>query len=140
MIAAATPLRVYVVEDSPIVQKFLRSGIESVGGELVGSSDNAQSAIRELPRLKPDLVVVDLALVWGSGFEVLEAIQTGAAGRNTAAVVLTNHVAPEDRERSLHLGASHFFDKATEGWRVLELINKMAARRRKTDRPGDDDE
>ena len=103
MIAPATPLRVYVVEDSAIVQKFLRSGIESVGGELVGSSDNAQSAIRELPRLKPDLVVVDLGLAWGSGFEVLEAIHTGVAGRNTAAVVHTNKLAPQDKERSLHM-------------------------------------
>lgn len=128
MVCPADSLKVYVVEDSPIILRLLSSGIESGGGELVGYADNAAQAIREIQMLKPHLVMVDLVLASGSGFEVLAALQAG--GRNAVAVVLTNHASDEDRARSLRLGASHFFDKATQGWQALELINKMAAERR----------
>jgi DNA-binding NarL/FixJ family response regulator len=128
MVRPADLLKVYVVEDSPIILRLLLSGIESGGAELVGSAANAAQAIREIQSLKPHLVTVDLVLASGSGFEVLAALQAG--GRNTVAVVLTNHVTDEDRARSLRLGASHFFDKSTQCWQALELINRMAAERR----------
>jgi CheY-like chemotaxis protein len=76
------------------------------------------------------LILIDLVLAGGSGFEVLDAIQTGGAARGAVGVVFTNHVSTEDRERSFLLGASYFFDKSTQGRQALELINKMAAERR----------
>ena len=130
MINPAKPLQVYVVEDSDIVLRLLTSAIESAGGELMGAADNAQQAILELQNLRPNLVMIDLVLAGGSGFEVLDAIQTGGAGRGAIGVVFTNHVSTEDRERSFLLGASYFFDKSTQGRQALELINKMAAERR----------
>jgi chemosensory pili system protein ChpA (sensor histidine kinase/response regulator) len=130
MINPAKPLQVYVVEDSDIVLRLLTSAIESAGGELMGAADNAQQAILELQNLRPNLVMIDLVLAEGSGFEVLDAIQTGGAGRGAIGVVFTNHVSTEDRERSFLLGASYFFDKSTQGRQALELINKMAAERR----------
>jgi len=130
MINPAKPLQVYVVEDSDIVLRLLTSAIESAGGQLMGAADNAQQAILELQNLRPNLVMIDLVLAEGSGFEVLDAIQTGGAGRGAIGVVFTNHVSTEDRERSFLLGASYFFDKSTQGRQALELINKMAAERR----------
>ena len=130
MINPAKPLQVYVVEDSDIVLRLLTSAIESAGGELMGAADNAQQAILELQNLRPNLVMIDLVLAEGSGFEVLDAIQTGGAGRGAIGVVFTNHVSTEDRERSFLLGPSYFFDKSTQGRQALELINKMAAERR----------
>ncbi len=130
MIKAAKPLQVYVVEDSEIVLRLLTSAVESAGGELMGAADNAQQAIDELRELKPHLILIDLVLASGSGFDVLDALQTGGAARGAVGVVFTNHVATEDRERSFLLGASYFFDKSTQGRQALELINKMAAERR----------
>ena len=49
----ATPLQVYVVEDSDIVLWLLTSAIESAGGELMGAADNARQAIHELQELTP---------------------------------------------------------------------------------------
>jgi two-component system OmpR family response regulator len=127
---AGKPLQVYVVEDSDIIRRLLTSAIESAGGELVGAADNAQQAIRQLQELKPHLILIDLVLMSGSGFEVLDALQTGGVARGAVGVVFTNHTTTEDRERSFLLGASYFFDKSTQGRQALELINKMAAERR----------
>jgi CheY-like chemotaxis protein len=130
MITAANPLQVYVVEDSDIILRLLTSAIESAGGELVGTADNAQQAIHQLQELKPHLILIDLVLTSGSGFEVLDALQTGGAARGAVGVVFTNHATTEDRERSFLLGASYFFDKSTQGRQALALINKMATDRR----------
>ena len=88
MVRSADLLKVYVVEDSPIILRLLLSGIESGGAELVGSAANAAQAIREIQSLKPHLVTVDLVLASGSGFEVLAALQAGV--RNTVAVDISN--------------------------------------------------
>src|SRR6478752_7932095 len=126
---AAKPLQVYVVEDSDIIRRLLTSAIESAGGELVGAADNAQQATRQLQQLEPHLILIDLVLASGSGFEVLDALQTGGVARGAVGVVFTNHATTEERERSFLLGASYFFDKSTQGRQALALINKMAADR-----------
>ena len=78
---AGKPLQVYVVEDSDIIRRLLTSAIESAGGELVGAADNAQQAIRQLQELKPHLILIDLVLTSGSGFEVLDALRAGGVAR-----------------------------------------------------------
>ena len=125
----ASPLQVYVVEDSEIILRLLASAIESVGGEVIGYSGDAEQAIHELESLKPHLILIDLMLASGTGFDVLEARQAGSIGRNAIAVVFTNHLSAENRARSLELGASYMFDKSTEGRQALELIYTMAAKR-----------
>ena len=109
MIRAAKPLQVYVVEDSDIIRRLLTSAIESAGGELMGAADNAQQAIHQLQELKPHLILIDLVLTSGSGFEVLDALQTGGAARGAVGVVFTNHVDHRGSGAQLSVGSIVFF-------------------------------
>lgn len=129
MIKRARPLQVYIVEDSEIILRLLDSAIEAAGSELVGHAADAEQAIHDLQSLKPHLVLIDLVLASGTGFDVLEALRTGKIARKAVAAVFTNHASAENRARSLRLGASYVFDKSTQGWEALHLINKMAAAR-----------
>ena len=122
-------LQVYVVEDSPIIRRLLVSTIEAAGAELVGSSAGAQSAIAELSVLQPDLIVVDISLSSGNGFDVLRALQERKLVPAAIKVVLTNHANAEYENLSLSLGANRFFDKSSETSQVLALINVLAAER-----------
>jgi CheY-like chemotaxis protein len=58
---------------------------------------------------RPDLMVVDLALVDGSGLELIRRIR--AMGVPSAIAVLTIHDLPEYREESMRSGADKFFAK-----------------------------
>jgi len=122
-------LQVYIVEDSPIIRRLLASTIEAAGAELVGSSAGAQSAIAELSMLRPDLIVVDISLNSGSGFDVLRALQEQKLVPAAIKVVLTNFASAENENLSLRLGANRFFDKSSETSQVLALINVLAAER-----------
>jgi DNA-binding NarL/FixJ family response regulator len=126
------PLQVYVVEDSPIIRRLLASTIEAAGAELVGSSAGAQSAIAELSVLRPDLILIDIRLSSGSGFDVLRALQERKLVSAAIKVVLTNHANAEYENLSLSLGANRFFDKSSETSQVLALINALAAERQRS--------
>jgi len=127
MTEASSALHVYMIEDSPIFSRLLAAAVESAGGELVGHSDNAEQAIADLSRVDADLILVDVTLESGSGFDVLEALQRSGKARSATKVVLTNHSAAECGSLSYSLGATYFYEKEHDSWRVLELISKMAA-------------
>jgi DNA-binding NarL/FixJ family response regulator len=134
----AKPLQVYIVEDSPIVQRFLASAITAAGAEPVGCSANAQTAIADLYVLQPDLILIDIGLTSGSGFDVLEALQVlqeHSLVPEAVKVVLTNHTNTEYENLSRRLGADRFFDKSSETWQTVALIRGLAAERRSGSAP-----
>jgi len=112
---------VYLVEDAPLVRERL---LELLGGlpdtKVMGISARADEAIREILADRPDAVVVDLHLAQGSGFDVLRAVRSAALG--IAVFVLTSFAAEPTRRVAERLGASGFFDKATEFERVREAV------------------
>lgn len=127
----STPLQVYVVEDSQIIQRLLGSAIEAEGAELDGCSGDAQTAIADLLALQPDLILIDIGLASGSGFDVLRALHDHSLVPDAIKVVLTNHADAEYENLSRRLGADRFFDKAYETSQALVLIDTLAAEKRR---------
>jgi CheY-like chemotaxis protein len=123
------PLQVYVVEDSPIVRQLLASEIASAGANLSGSSADAQAAIGDVFALQPDLILIDIRLASGSGFDVLKALRDHSLVPAAIKVVLTNYADDEYRNRSFRLGADRFFDKSFETPQALTLIDTAAEAR-----------
>jgi len=112
---------VYLVEDAPLVRERLLELLEGLPDtRVVGISARADEAIREILADRPDAVVVDLHLAQGSGFDVLRAVRSAALG--IAVFVLTSFAADPTRRVAERLGASGFFDKATEFERVREAV------------------
>ena len=128
------PFQIYVVEDSPILRRLIESSVEGSGAELVGYSGSAQKAVAELAMLQPDLILIDISLEFGNGFDVLRALQQRKRLPHAIKIVLTNHANDEYRKRSFDLGANHFFDK-TETSQVLALIAALAKSRAKNESP-----
>ncbi|MGA8051677.1 MAG: response regulator [Burkholderiales bacterium] len=118
------PLRVFLVEDSPAVLERLESMLETVAARKVGSAAGAQEAIRAILAARPDLVVLDLRLADGSGFDVLRALHEQAPGIEV--LMLTNFASEPYRRMAERLGASGFFDKTTEFDGVREALEARA--------------
>ena len=105
----------------------LDAAVTAAGGIVVGHSEAANDAIENLATVDPDVVIVDIQLSSGTGFDVLEALQTTGDGRSATKIVLTNHASREYRDRSFQLGANAFFDKSSETPQLFELIHRLAA-------------
>jgi DNA-binding NarL/FixJ family response regulator len=124
---APKPLRVFIVEDSRLLRDRLDAAVLAAGGIVVGHSEAANDAIADLATVQPDLIIIDIQLRSGTGFEVLGALQAEGRERSATKVVLTNHASSEYRVRSFQLGADAFFDKSSETSQLFELIHQLAA-------------
>lgn len=61
----------------------------------------------------PDLIILDLKMPRKTGYEVLEWLQAQSF-EGLLVVVVSGSVLPEDRERSVRLGADAFYVKTAE--------------------------
>lgn len=120
---AQSPVRksLFHVEDSVELRRRIEGEFTQLTGiEVVGFSDRADDAIRQIRSLAPDLVVLDLQLAEGSGIDVLRGLSSGVAPPTF--IVLTNHSDSRFRKLSLRAGAHHFFDKSTQLEEFIEFL------------------
>lgn len=108
-------LKIYLVEDSPVITENLIATLEELAdAQVVGNSATVSEAIIDLTRVDNDwqLAIVDIFLRDGSGLDVLQACRERSGAR--LMVVLSNYATPEVRKRCRELGADAVFDKSTE--------------------------
>ena len=123
------PLRVLLVEDSPLIRERLAESIAEPGRiEIVGQADSEQAAIGMLAAAPWDAMVLDLQLRHGTGLGVLRAL-ISRRPPNVKVIVLTNYAFPQYRAKSMALGADYFFDKAREYHLVRKVLNGMLGTR-----------
>ncbi len=126
-VGRATPLRVVIVEDSERILVRLRESLQDIDNVAVtGEARTEPEALALMRSVEWDLAIVDLQLREGSGLRVLKALHDDPSGTAGQIAVFTNYAFPQYRERSLALGADHFFDKSREFGRVLALAEQMA--------------
>ena len=118
-------MKVFLVEDAPLLRERLFALIASVGATNVGHAEGAQEAIQGILAATPDAVVLDLHLKEGNGFDVLRAVRNAAPA--IAFFVLTNYPHDGYRATAERLGARGFFDKSTEFDRLREALASHAA-------------
>lgn len=119
-------LKVFLVEDSALLRKRLEAMLTGLPGtEVVGHAAEAAAAVSGILEALPDVVVLDIQLEKGNGFDVLR----GLAGRapQVRVYLLTNFANEAYRAAAERLGASGFFDKSNDIERLREALAAAAA-------------
>jgi DNA-binding NarL/FixJ family response regulator len=117
------PVRVLIVDDHPMVRDMIRAGSEDRPGlEIVGEAGTGREALDAIDRLRPDLVLLDLILPSGNGFEVIREVRS----RNSRIrlLVLSNRDDGEAVFESMRLGANGYLEKTTS---LDSLLDAMEA-------------
>jgi DNA-binding NarL/FixJ family response regulator len=119
-------MKVFLVEDSPLLLQRLEAMLAPLPGvEVVGHAGRAPAAIRAILEQRPDLVVLDIQLAEGSGFDVLRELH--ALDAELDVVMLSNYSSDPYRQIAERFGAKAFFDKSREFERVRDLVAERAA-------------
>jgi DNA-binding NarL/FixJ family response regulator len=119
--AAEAPLRVFIVEDSPIVRARIEEMIAEIPGTLqAGHASAAEEAIRAILDAHPHIVLLDMQLEQGSGLDVLRAVHPRLP--EVVFYMLSNLSAQAYRRVALELGASSYFDKTYQFSELREAI------------------
>jgi DNA-binding NarL/FixJ family response regulator len=103
--------RVYIAEDSERLRRYITSCVEETGRfEIVGQAESASEAIKGIATLLPQLVVLDLQLIGGSGWDVMDAVRH----LPVRFLILTNNNDAITRSAAAERGVTYFFDKTTQ--------------------------
>ena len=112
---------VFIVEDSPDIRDALVDLLETdTTVSIVGSAEDAATAIVAIARCRPAYVVLDYQLAGSTGVDVLRALHPVLPG--TTFIVLTNHATPQYRRVCIDAGATWFLDKTRDFAQVKEII------------------
>ena len=123
----ATPLAVFLVEDSRAIRARLAETIRGIEGtKIVGEAGTVDEAIAGIRSTRPGAVILDLQLEDGSGLEVLRAVRPAAPALRVA--VLTNYATDQHRRACMSAGAEYFLDKSSEFPRIREIVNGWTSR------------
>jgi RNA polymerase sigma factor (sigma-70 family) len=108
--SAPRVVRVLLADDHELVRAGLRRVLESAPGiEVVGEAARGDETLAMLAELEPDVLLLDLNMPGGDGFEVLRKARDAAGG--TRIVVLTLHVQAEYVTRAVREGADGYLSK-----------------------------
>jgi DNA-binding NarL/FixJ family response regulator len=78
---------ILVVDDHPSFRATARALLEAEGFDVVGEAEDGASALAEIGRLRPEIVLLDVQLPDIDGFEVAARL---ARDGSTAKIVLTS--------------------------------------------------
>lgn len=132
--APGKPLRILLVEDSPLLRSRLEGMLSQYTAfKVTGLAAAEAEAVEKLDTIPYDAIVVDVELRPGSGIGVIRE----ARARNRAVagdghvwiVVLTNYDLPTVRERCMSAGADYFLDKMREIDQLMPILLQIAGRK-----------
>ena len=120
------PLRVLVVDDSEVVRMGLRALLGADPSlTIVAEAHNVASAIEAATRHQPDIVLLDIRLPDGTGFDACRQILQRSPA--TRVLVLTS-VADEDVvDNAIRAGSHGYLLKEVHGRALLQAIHDVAA-------------
>lgn len=87
-------LRILIVDDQPFVRRAVRALLESQNGwEVCGEAGDGLEAIAKTEELRPDVIIMDMAMPRLNGLEATRTIRRGFP--KSRIVILTLHDIPE---------------------------------------------
>ena len=120
----AERIRVLICDDVAMLRELIRYELEEDDGVVViGEADNGLDGVRLATELKPDVVVLDLALPGIDGLEALAQIR--AVADPPAVLVHSGFDASTMRDRVLALGAARYLEKGGNLRELKDAVRQL---------------
>ncbi len=118
-------MNVFIVEDSEVMRENLRTMLSDFHDvKIVGYAADENGAVEQIDALLPDVVVLDLNLLSGSGIAVLKNVKKHHPGIKV--MVLTNCTDEFYVDACKRANADYFFDKSFQFMQVREVFSNWS--------------
>jgi DNA-binding NarL/FixJ family response regulator len=117
---ADAPMRVLLVEDHALVRSAIRQALEAPDVTVVGEARSAEEALEMAPRLRPDLVLLDIDLPGMSGIDAVRELAPRLP--DTRVVMLTVSTDRRDLLDAVRHGAFGYLTKDLSGEALLRAV------------------
>lgn len=109
---------ILLVEDNKHMSRIYTEKLRHEGFE-VELAENGEQGILMARSCAPDAILLDIMLPKLSGFEVLEQLREHPELSQIPVFMLSNRAWPDDIQRSLALGARHFYTKGLDSLKEI---------------------
>ena len=116
--------RVLLIEDEPNIIQAI-SFILSRDGWIVDTHADGATALAEVTRRSPDVVILDVMLPNRSGFDILQDLRADPQTVELPVLMLTARGQKRDRELAERYGASEFMTKPFSNAEVLHSVRAL---------------
>ena len=113
-------MKVLVVDDSSFIILVCRQALEKSGYQVVGEAFDGVEAVEKAEALKPDFIIMDIALPRKNGFEATEMILELLPKTKVLAISAVDE--EWVRDKALESGCFDFLPKPFD---TLTLVNKL---------------
>jgi DNA-binding response OmpR family regulator len=119
--------KILIVDDDPDQRRALKIRMRANHYDTVQASDG-YSAIAMAQKEQPGLIILDLGLPAGDGFEVLQRLQNSDFLSNIPVIILSGRDSQYNEQKALQLGATAFFQKPVDNHELLHMIRASLPR------------
>lgn len=115
--------RVFLVDDSMVVRQVVQDLLATDETmEVVGTAEDGEEALRRIPEVQPDLVLLDLVMPKVSGDEVLQRMKQDPQLSRIPVVILTCRSAAGEIAKGLDAGADDYITKPFDPEELLARV------------------
>ncbi|MCU0341124.1 MAG: response regulator transcription factor, partial [Spirosomaceae bacterium] len=119
------PIKILIADDHAVVRSGIRSLLEDEAHiHIVGEAADGFEALEKIEKLRPDILLLDLAMPQMSGFEVAQAVS--AKHNWVKIIVFSMHNDHEYIMRSVEMGARGYLLKDTSKEEILRALTVVA--------------
>lgn len=118
-------LRALIVDDQPDARDLLAAILRMKEAE-VRTAGSVAEAMKILGAWQPEIVISDIAMPGGGGYELIRRVRSG--GSKVPAIALTAHASDEDRVRALAAGFQMHLPKPVEPYELVVSIASLTRR------------
>lgn len=112
---------ILIVDDEPIIRRLLSRMLELEGYEIYQAEDR-MSAVRQIDKHKPDVVLCDVFLPDGNGVDMVREIKT--MNPNGEIILLTAHGNISDGVQAIKNGAFDYITKGDDNNKIIPIISR----------------
>lgn len=117
--------RILLIEDEANILEAISFILSREGWDVQGHGNGA-TALAEVARSRPDMVVLDVMLPGRSGLDILRDLRSGPATERLPVLMLTAKGQAKDRDMALALGANAFLTKPFSNAELIDTLQGLA--------------
>lgn len=123
---------VVLVEDNPANQMVIQDICElDLDDVTLIRFDTAENALEEIPRIQPDLVLMDVGLPGMTGAEAAHRLKLSSSTHHIPIWAITAHAMKGDRESGLQTGFDEYLTKPIDSNVLCTRLRKILQARHK---------
>ena len=119
------PIRVVLADDHAVVREGTAELLERAGIDVVGQASDGAAALEEVRRLRPHVLVIDIAMPRMDGLEAMRRVRQTAP--ETAILALSAHEEDPYVMAALEAGVNGYLTKVARGRELVEAVRAVAS-------------